>query len=36
LLRSRQMATDAPPGWQPPQANPTALPGDPRSVPPAH
>jgi hypothetical protein len=36
LLRSRQIATDAPVGWQPPQANPTARPDDPLATPPAH
>ncbi len=36
LLRSRQMATEAPVGWQPPRANPTARPSDPLALPPAH
>ncbi|HEY2396572.1 MAG TPA: hypothetical protein VGH81_11420 [Rudaea sp.] len=36
LLRSRHVATDAPAGWQPPQANPTSLPGDPRAIPLTH
>jgi len=36
LLRSRQIATDAPADWQPPRANPTARPDDPLATPPAH